>query len=131
MKIQSSRFYIIDLAQDQNGMSRSVWFLFNTSPALTPCGFRYEKDLAGLRIQKIFIFLMLSWREHWLGATAALGSQPTWEWTAVVIQKKIRQYFGRCYSGKIKKKMVRKKLNENNFRAKRILDVSGGIWYTL
>jgi translation elongation factor EF-G len=41
--------------------------------------------------------------------------------------EKFRQYFGRLYSGKIKKKMVRKKSNENNFRAERILDVSGSV----
>lgn len=38
------------------------------------CEFKYKEDLTVNRIQKMLIFLMLSRREHWLGAIAALGS---------------------------------------------------------
>lgn len=78
MKIQSHLDSILLTLHKSKWNDRSV-FLFNTTLVLISCGFRHEKDLAGPRIQKMFIFLMLSRREHWFGAIAALGSQPTWE----------------------------------------------------
>lgn len=59
---------------------------------------------------------MLSRRAHWLGAIAALGSQPTWEWTAVVIQKNSDNILEDFIQEKIKKKMEKNKLNENIFQ---------------
>lgn len=67
---------------------------------------------------------MLSKREHWLDAIAALGSQPTWEWTAVVIQKNSDNILEDFIQGKLRRKWRKNKLNENNnFKEKRMLCV--------
>lgn len=67
---------------------------------------------------------MLSRREHWLHAMAALGSQPTWEWTAVVIQKNSDNILEDFIQRKLRRKWRKNKLNQNNnFRAKRMLCV--------
>lgn len=74
--------------------------------------------------KKMFIFLMLSRREHWLDAITALGSQPTWEGTAVVTEKNSDNILEDFIQGKFRRKWRKNKLNENNnFRTKGMMYV--------
>lgn len=67
---------------------------------------------------------MLSRREHWLDAITALGSQPTWEGTAVVIEKNSDNILEDFIQGKFRRKWRKNKLNENNnFRTKGMMYV--------
>lgn len=99
----------IIFVQVQNRKSEGVLFLFNITLPLISCGFRYGKNLIGNRIQKKNVHFLDAVKERTLaschccfGVTANLGMN------SCCYSEKFRQYFGRLYSGKIKKKMEKK-----------------------